>query len=259
MGKDKQLLLFIQSPTTDVYVNILTHCINHEAVEDVYFAIDKNSTAAKEEIRKIRARFEELISDITEGTPDVNELQRFRADYEKAYEKVPNLAQTNTRLIPINYSDPGASVSTLKKYFPSQKDLLVDITGCSKKISTDVITSFFSRGFTNVRCFELDKEVFEKRLNRIYHCIRRNLPYYEYVDFSEPNTSTVKSFDRMRSQGYLVKLLLISTAVLGVLVAVLISQQKNTLAQYTSIFIAIMTGLGWINDSFGAAKILKRE
>jgi lipoprotein signal peptidase len=59
---------------------------------------------------------------------------------------------------------------------------------------------------------------------------------------------SVKSFNRMRSQGKLVTFLLITSIVLGILVFVLIQQQQNILAQYAAIVLVLVTGLGLIND-----------
>jgi hypothetical protein len=263
MSKDRQLLLFIQSPNTDLYVNILTHCINNESVQDVYFAIDKGASTtlseAKEQIRLIRLRFEDLLTSENAGPDDQGDLRNFQSAYKKAYEKVPHLHQVESRLIKVLFAKPDLSTPYIKKLFPTDENLIVDITGCNKKVFADVISSYISSGVKHIRCFELDKEVFDKRLGRMYHNIRKDLPYYEYVDFSEPGTTTINSFNRMRAQGRLIKLLLMIAIVLGILVVVLIENQKNALAQYASILLALVTALGLFNDSFGTLKILQRS
>ena len=262
MNRDRQLLLFIQGSSTDVYVNILTHCINNESVQDIYFAINEGATDAKEQIRRIRERFESLLEEPDAHSSDSIELRRFQPEYRKAYDKVPTLYQAENRIIKVVFSKPELSINRIKKNFPNSRNLLVDITGCSKKVSTDVVASYLSSGVEHVRYFELDKEVYQERWqNRMYHNVRKDLPYYEYIDFSEPGTTTIESFNRMRSQGYLIKLLFIIILLLGSLVAFLISKQQNILAQYVSLLLSIITGigllLGLLNDTVGTVSIIK--
>ena len=217
MTNERQLLLFIQGSNTNVYVNILTHCINNESVEDVYFAINAGASNAKEEIRRIRERFENLLEEPDVHASDYNELRSFQSEYRKAYEKVPTLYQAESRIIKVVFEKPELSTNRIKKLFPNVQRLLVDITGCSKKVSTDIIASYLSRGVNHIRYFELDKEVYEKKWDKMYHNIRKELPYYEYIDFSDPGTTTIASFNRMRFQGWLIKLLLFAVFLLGIL------------------------------------------
>lgn len=254
------LLLFIQSPNPDTYLNILTHCVNNENVGDVYFGINEGDSSAlsdaKDVIRKIREKFENLLNSSSSLYVD---SQDFSLEYRKAYEMVPQLSQVENRIIRIIYAKPELSTQAVKKLFPTRQSLLVDISGCSKKVSTDIIASYMSSGIENIRCFELDKQVVERKMGKLYHNIRVGLPYYEYVDFSKPGTTTIKSFNRMRSQGYQIKALFVITLLLGIVVVILIHQNKNVLAQYASIILAAVTGLGLINDSFGLFKLLKHE
>jgi hypothetical protein len=137
----------------------------------------------------------------------------------------------------------------------------VDISGCNKKVSSDVISSYILNGISHICCFELDDRVYSQAwktqgLSRDYHDIRKDIPFYEYIDFSKAGT-TIKSFNRMRSQGKIIKLLLAVSIILGVMVFVLIQQQQNALAQYAVIGLTLVTGLGLINDIFGVADRLK--
>ena len=93
-------------------------------------------------------------------------------------------------------------------------------------------------------------------MSKDYHDIYRDIAYYEYIDFSKAGT-TIESFNRMRSQGKLVRLLFIISVVLGVMVFVLIQKQQNIFAQYAAISLALITGLGLINDIFGVVDRLK--
>ena len=252
MRYEAQLLLFIQSPNTDLYVNILTHCVNHEGVSDIYFAVNEGDdtalSMAKEQIEKIRNRFDELIAQTGQDSSG------FQQAYIKALDKVPTLYQVEKRIIKVLFAKPELAIKTIKKIFPVADRLLVDISGCSKKVSTDVIASFMSEGIKRIRHFELDKKVYTQKISRIYHNIcNQGLHYYEYIDFSRPGT-TINSFNRMRFQGNLLKILLIAALVLGISVVVLIQQNQIPLATLTSILFSALTAIGLIlgllNDGF---------
>lgn len=248
----KQLLLFIQSDNPSLYVNILTHCVQVENVRNIYFAVNSgavgNLSETTNKIRKIKHRFEEF----SIKYPDT---------YRLACETMPLLSQLDERIIRILFTNPEFSIKELKDRFHNIDSLIVDISGCNKKVSSDVISSYMLNGIKHICCFELDDSVYSPEwknqgLSKDYHDICRDIVYYEYIDFSSAGT-TIKSFNRMRSQGQLVKLLLMISIVLGVTVFVLIQQQQNVLAQYAAIALALVTGLGLINDIFGVADRLK--
>lgn len=248
----KQLLLFIQSDNPGLYVNILTHCVQAENVRNIYFAVNSgavgNLSEARSKIKKIKDRFEEL-------------SVKYPDKYKLACETMPSLSQLEERIIRVLFTNPEFSIKDLKETFHNMNKLIVDISGCNKKVSSDVISSYILNGIKHICCFELDDRVYSSEwkvqgLSKDYHDICRDIVYYEYIDFSRAGT-TIKSFNRMRSQGKLITFLLIISIVLGVIVFVLIQQQQNVLAQYAAIVLALVTGLGLINDLFGVADRLK--
>lgn len=249
----KQLLIFIQSDNPGLYVNILTHCVQVEGVRDIYFAVNEgavgNLSEAKDKIRKIKSKFEELLTNYTE--------------YQVAYNSMPSLNQLEERIIKILFINPALSIKQIKRRFPEINNLIIDISGCNKKVSSDIISSYISNGINHICCFELDDKVYsdewKKRypaLHNMYHNIRKDLIYYEYIDFSKSGT-TIESFNRMRSQGKVIRLLFVLSIVLGVLVFVLIQQQQSIFAQYAAVALALVTGIGLFNDIFGIAERLK--
>lgn len=247
----KKLLLFIQSDNPGLYVNILTHCVQVEGVREIYFAVNRgavgNISGAKDQIRKIRAKFEELLVKHTE--------------YQFAYNSMPSLAQVEEGIFKVLFTNPELSIKDIKKRFPDVNNLLIDISGCNKKVSSDVISSYMSSGVNHICCFELDDKVYSKEwhiqgLSKMYHDIRKDIIYYEYIDFSKSGT-TIESFNHMRSQGRVIRLLFAISISLVVIVFVLIQQQQNTLAQYAAIALAMITGLGLFNDIFGLLDRLK--
>ncbi|OUL23448.1 hypothetical protein BV378_21105 [Nostoc sp. RF31YmG] len=247
----KQLLIFIQSDNPGLYVNILTHCVQVEGVRDIYFAVNEGAigklSEAKDQIRKIRDKLEELLTNHNE--------------YKRAYDSMSSLPQLEERIIKILFTHPDSSIKNIKRKFPDINNLIVDISGCNKKVSSDVISSYISSGVKHICCFELDDKIYSKEwrtkgLSKMYHDISKDIIYYEYIDFSKSGT-TIESFNRMRSQGQFIKVLLVISILLGVIVFMLIQQQQNVLAQYAALVITLLTGLGFINDIFGIVDRLK--
>ncbi|MFN6481344.1 MULTISPECIES: hypothetical protein [unclassified Nostoc] len=247
----KQLLLVIQSDNPGLYVNILTHCIQVRGIRDVYFGVNEGAVGklseVKEQIRKIRDKFEELLT--------------VHNEYQIAYNSILSLAPIEERIIKILFVNPEASIKNIKRNFLDLDNLIVDISGCNKKVSSDIISSYISSGIKHVCCFELDDRVYSKEwrtkgLSKMYHDIHQDIVCYEYIDFSESGT-TIESFNRMRSQGKVIKLLLVLSIFLGVMVFVLIQQQQSVLAQYAAVTLALITGLGLVNDIFGVVDRLK--
>ncbi|NJN88240.1 MAG: hypothetical protein HC881_20550 [Leptolyngbyaceae cyanobacterium SL_7_1] len=196
----KKLLIFIQSDNPSLYVNILMHCVQIEGVWDVYFAVNEGAVGklseAKDQIRKIRTRFEELL---------VN-----HSEYEIAYNVMPPLSQIEERIVKVLFTNPALSIKELKLRFSNIDTLIIDVSGCNKKVSSDVISSYISNGINHICCFELDDKVYSeewraKGLSRMYHDIVKDIIRYEYIDFSKSGT-TIESFNRMRSQGKIIRL-----------------------------------------------------
>ncbi|RCJ39700.1 hypothetical protein A6770_11480 [Nostoc minutum NIES-26] len=248
----KQLLLFIQSDNPGLYVNILTHCVQVEGVRDIYFAVNEGAigklSEAKDQIKKIKEKFEEL-------------LANHAAEYQNPYNSMPMLNQVEERIIKILFTNPEISIKNIKKRFPDLNDLLIDVSGCNKKVSSDVISSYISSGIKHICCFELDDKVYSKEwrikgFSKMYHDICKDIIYYEYIDFSKSGT-TIKSFNRMRSQGQLIRILLALSIFLGVILCVLIQQQQSIFAQYAAMALALVTALGLFNDIFGIVERLK--
>lgn len=247
----KKLLIFIQSDNPNLYVNIITHCVHAEKVKDVYFAVNEGAVGklseAKDQIRNIKKKFQELVTSYNE--------------YQDASDIMPALSQVEEKIIKVLFTNPALSIKQIKQKFPNTSNLMIDISGCNKKVSSDVISSYISNGINHICCFELDDKVYSKEwrtngLSKMYHDIHQDIIYYDYVDFSQSGT-TIESFNRMRSQGKIIRLLLAVSLVLGVLVFILIQQQQSVVAQYAAIALATATGLGLFNDIFGIVDRLK--
>lgn len=255
----KKLLIFIQSDNPGLYVNVLTHCVQVEGVQDIYFAVNEGDVGvgknweSKSKIMKIKKEFEKHLTS--------------RNEYKKAYNILLNaLEEIQDKIVTVLFINPERSIKNIKnkKEFADIDNLIVDLSGCTKKVATDVISSYISSGINHVCCFELDDKVYsdewkDKNLSKMYHdiCdIQGGIIYYEYIDFSKSGT-TIKSFNRMRSQGKFINLLLAISIILGVLVFVLIQQQQSVFAQYAAVTLALVTGLGLFNDIFGIADRLK--
>ncbi|MBN8559448.1 MAG: hypothetical protein J0L70_02880 [Leptolyngbya sp. UWPOB_LEPTO1] len=248
----RQLILFIQSDNPGLYTNILTHCVQSENVRSIYFAINSGSVGSISEeinkIGKIRDKFDNLVS-------------KYPDKYKQACEMMPSFSQLDERIVRVPFTNPEFSINDLKRKFHDVENLIVDVSGCNKKVSSDIISSYMLNGIRHICCFELDNSVYspewkQQGLSRDYHDICREISYYEYVDFSSAGT-TIKSFNRMRSQGQKVKLLSMVSIMLGIIVLILIQQQQNVSAQYATVALTLVAILGGINDIFGIVERLR--
>lgn len=247
----RKLLLFIQSDNPKVYTNVLTHCVQIEGVRDIYFAVNGGAVGriseAKNKIKKIKKQLEDLLE--------------IHSHYKLASDFIPPMTQVDEKIIRVLFTNPALSVREIKHKIPDFRDLIVDVSGCSKKVSSDIISSYIASGINHVCCFELDDKVYSQEwrqdgLSNMYHDIRGDIVYYEYIDFSDSG-NTIESFNRMRSQGVIIQCLFAISIILGILVIILIQQQQNVFAQYAALLLALVTGLGLFNDVFGLVDRLR--
>lgn len=240
----KTLLIFRQSPTIDVYVNVLTHCIHHENVTDIYFIDDlvpkEKEYEAMEFMKKIYER--------------INELAKHYQEYATVLSLFPRPLQFQEKIIRIPFSSPDKGIKKIKEKFPDTLNVIVDISTCKKRLASDVITSFMVYGITHVCHFELSDKVYSpdwktKKGSLIHELKEDSIAYYNYDDFSKDGT-TVSSFNKLRKQGKVINLLLFVNIVLGLIIMGLIGFEQTYVAIiFTAIGILTMS-LGFIEDSY---------
>jgi hypothetical protein len=252
----RNLLLFIQSPNPGTYVSVITHCVEKENVSKIYFAVNSGAVGKLSEAKDIIRAINNEITKLANIHPDI---------YSRSSKVMPSPALFEDTIIRVLFTNPESSVNDLSKNFRDFDQLIVDITACNKKVSSDVISSYISSGINHVCCFELDDRVYshewkQKSLSKNYHDINsEGIAYYEYIDFSRSGT-TIDSFNRMRSQGKILRILLAISVALGLAVLALI-QQQSAFAQYIATAFAAVTTLGLFlglaNDIFGIFDRLK--
>jgi len=241
------LLLFIQSINTDLYVNIISHCVLEFKVSDVYFVANKElpgkQTEVAKPIRAIKSQLEKLSAE--------------QPIYKKPLDLFPAFTQMEERVIRVNFVQPEELITTIKKKFTDLDNIIVDVSGCNKRLSSDIISSFILAGISHICCFELEDEVYSQEWrdsgkSRLFHDLKDKdgISYYTYVDFSKPGT-TIQSFNRMRRQGKMITFLLLLNLISGAAIVTFIQQQQNFFAILAGLLAAVATGLGFFNDVFG--------
>lgn len=240
----KTLLLFIQSPNLDVYVNALTHCVKEEEAREVYFIGNKDVSGKGFELQ-------EIINGIRQR---LHNLAQEHQEYNDVLECLPKPAQLEARVIRTSFVRPQDVIPIIKRLSQNLDDCLVDITGCSKQLAGDVMSSFMANGIVHICHFELAVKAVSpewKTMGKtmLYHDLTGVVTYYEYKDFSNPGT-TLESFRRLRVQGKIVKGLFLISVILGLAVIILIKQQQSNMAQISALALAVITGLGLMSDSF---------
>ena len=245
MNKNK-LLIFIQSYNVDLYINIIMHCVTQNNVKEIFFAANKELPGRDNEIRK-------NIKDIRNK---IEELSNSHPIYKKALEVFPSISQVEENIIRMSFIQPELYINDIKRKISESNKLIVDVSGCNKRLSTDVISSFIPNNIVHICCFELENEVYAPKWrntgkSKLYHDLMdEDMLYYSYVDFYQPGT-TKKSFDKMRFQGNIVKMLFIILIFLSVLIFTLIQQQENIYAQIAVVSLSLVATLGLVNDALG--------
>jgi hypothetical protein len=240
------LLLFIQSTNEDLYVNIISHCVLEFKVTDIYFVANKElpgkQTEVTKPIRAIKFKLEKLAAE--------------QPVYKQPLDLFPAFAQ-NERLIRVNFVQPEELITTIKKNFTDLNNVIVDVSGCNKRLSSDIISSFILAGISHICCFELEDEVYSQEWrdsgkSRLFHDLKDKdgVSYYTYVDFSKPGT-TIKSFNRMRLQGRMISVLLLLNLISGAAIVIFIGQQQSSYSIFFGLFTVFSTALGLFNDAFG--------
>jgi len=247
--------LFIQTPTIDVYVNVLVHCIKHEQIKDIFFI-------GREAIVEQKAELEEVVRKIYTRIIELSELY---SEYISIRQHLPPDDRINEHIIHIDFLRPHKSISKLKKIFPDKKNAIIDITGAGKQLAGDVMASFMVNGFLQVCHFVLDEKVLTKEWqeagkSKLYHDLinDKGITRYTYANFSKSD-STVSSFQKLRAQGNFLRILLLLSGFLAVAVVILIAMQKTNIAQITAISSVITIIASLIASFVSISKILFKQ
>jgi hypothetical protein len=232
----KTLLLLVQSPNIDTYVNVLTHCVKHEQVENIIFVGREglaNESTSDELVRKICAR--------------VRQLAEQHDEYKSVSQSLPPDEKLKDRIERIDFLRPHLSLARLKEKFGKSENVIVDITAASTQVSNSLMASFMTDGFEHICYFALHDKVYSSDWGKtkLYHdLLEKGHINYSYSDFSKSD-SIKYSFDKLRSRGKLVRILLLLSSLLVITVIVLIATQQTNTAQIVAItsVITILAGL----------------
>ena len=168
-------------------------------------------------------------------------------------------------IIRIDFVHPQRLIAELKRQFPDTENVLIDITGCSKHLAGDVMSSYMAAGLTHVCYFELadrthSREWRESERTNLYHdlTVDPNLTYYSYIDFSK-SEPTISTFERLRAQGALVRLLLAASVLLVALVLIFIYRKQTAIAQLIAFAALLATAFGFLDSALNLAERLERR
>jgi len=242
----KTLLLLVQSPNADTYVNVLTHCVKHEQVENIIFVgregLAEESTS-DELVRKICAR--------------TRQLAEKHNVYKSASQSLPSDEKLKGEIERIDFLRPHLSLDRLKEKFGKSESVIVDITATSTQVSGSLMASFMTDGFEHICFFALHDKVYSSDWDKskLYHDLvdDNGHAYYSYADFSKSD-SIKHSFDRMRSRGKWVKALLLLSSLLVTTVVVLLATRQTNVAQMVAITSAITIVAGLLESVTNLSK-----
>jgi len=242
----KTLLLLVQSHQVDTYVNVLTHCIKHEQVENIVFVGREglaNESLSDELVEKICTRIRELA-----GQNDV---------YKSVSQSLPPDERLKDKVERIDFLRPHLSLGRLKKKFGRSEAVIIDITAASTEVSNSVMASFMTDGFEHICYFALHDKVYSSSWGktRLYHDLvdGKGQANYSYSDFSKSD-SIKQSFDRLRSHGKWIRALLLLSSLLVITVVVLLFTQQTNLAQILALISALTIIAGFMESILNISK-----
>jgi len=246
----KTLLLLVQSRNLDTYVNVLTHCVKHERVENIIFV-------GREGLAEESAELDELVGKICTR---LKQLAEQNSVYLSASQSLPPDEKTKEKTERIDFLRPHLSLARLKKKYGKSENVIVDITATSTQVSGNLIASFMTDGFDHICYFALHDKVYgpeweKSRKTKLYHDIvtDKGQVYYSYADFSKSD-SVKQSFDRLRSRGKWVRVLLLLSSFLVVSVVLLLATQQTNIAQIVAITSAITIVVGLLESVTNLSK-----
>lgn len=247
----KVLLLVVQSPNIDTYVNVLTHTVKHESVEQIFFGCNEAPpeliSSSEDFIKKIYDRLETLSSNDHANT------------YKQVFRCLPSFENDRIKksIIRLNYVNPHLSIADLKERFKDQKNLIIDITGTTKQLSSELMISCLVNNFENISHFVLSDKASsnawrDSGKSKLYHDLINvdGVNHYSYANFAE-SQSIIKSLNKLKNQGKIIRILLTLSGLLIVAVVILIKLQKSDLA-FISALISLLAII------FSSSKYLMR-
>src|SRR6266496_4754273 len=244
------LLVLVQSPKIDTYVNVLTHCVEHEHIDRIVF-IGRESLAEENTsdqlIRKICARVRQL----SEQHPHV---------YKSVSQSLPPDEKLKDKTEYIDFLRPHLSLARLKTKFEKSENVIVDITATSTQVSGSLMASFMTDGFEHICYFALHDEVYTSEWGKtwLYHDLVDDdrQAHYSYADFSK-SESIKLSFDKLRSRGRLVRVLLAVSSLLVLTVIGLLATHQTNVAQIVAITSAITILASLLESATNLSKQVK--
>jgi hypothetical protein len=246
MSTSKTLLLFILSSKPEVYINILTHCIEQENVRNVYFVANREvpgrDSVASDEVRKI--------------IQELNKLAAQHDLYKKTLNLMPNPERFAEHIIRADFNNLEKDISIIKKKFGSLDNLILDVTACKKALAMAVISAYMSSQIVQVCCFELEDEVYSESWKatktRLYHDLRdaSGVTYYTYHYFSE-NDTVRKTFARVQRQKAFITVLFFLLLLSSSIIVIRFLGQLDFFPLFFGALSLIISLIGLFNDYFG--------
>ncbi len=243
----KILLVFIHGNNPGTYINVLTHCCLHEDISEIYFVGEQATTNKRSE----------LYDFVKQIKTEVDKLTEEHEVYKVVQEAFPrdNLLEDGKRILRTVYISPQSLLQELRASSFDSEKLIIDISGCSKRLASDIITSYMAANVNHICHFELDDKVYSEewkaqQRGKMYHdLVIGSHSYYVYDDLSASGV-TLESITKLRSQKRWVKALMLIVVVLGIAIAFLVSSQQNSSALALTIILALITGVGAFEDTF---------
>lgn len=255
----KSLILFIQSPNEDPYINIITHCVEDLKIEKIIFIEDNKLNEQQFESLEIINKIRNKINELSENYPC----------YQQSNEIFPKPSRIQSNLIKISFSFPQQLAKSIKKLGIDHESMIVDITGCSKRVSSDVIVSSLSSNISNIYHFQLANKVYnndwkKSGKQKLYHDLFDNIedksiPYFIFDSFGEQGI-TRDIIHELKYKKNIFQVLFIVLFVITILSTWILSGNpiSSQVVTFVSLFATIMIAMSsLINTGLNVKKEVK--
>lgn len=248
MSKSKRtLLLFLQSTRVDTYINVIAHCHKREQINGIYFLIEhkppEEEYKSKDLVNKLKTRVMELSQKYNEDN-----FKEYNIYFDiKTY--LSDINDNSETLLSIKFNSSKEILNIIKKLELNKKNVILDVSGCTKKVSTDMIVSCLNCGIHKVCSFELSDIVFSDEWKnskgdeaKLFHNLStENNSYYGYNNFANIGI-TSKILNKLLKKEYLFNILLLILLACSILF--LIYTFYNTSVQsYIKDFLSIILSI----------------
>jgi hypothetical protein len=269
----RSLLLFIMSPGTGSYINAAAHAVENFDVENIVLinVIGSQSGEQVDFTYFTKTILPQTITGLTNGI-----YMDFRSSIKapkeslepeakncQAYQKLNSVLNNSYHLEKVNYGFLRDDLKKLKiKY---ENDVIVDISGASKRVAIDILTACLALGISKVTLFEL-KIISKGFETTLYHKLSSTDFQHVILPDWKPLVGNIEFFSAQQNRKKLMGVVASIIASIVLIIVQQIVQQKlgaNNLLNWLFVaaiaIIGLVGGVTPIIEAWGGINSLNKK